>query len=366
MLRSYIERIIWGKNDTPWMQCLKPILYLLSLIYGAIVKMRIFLYRYGFLHTKSLPCKVVSLGNITIGGTGKTPMAIWLAEFLTSKDIKVAILSRGYRGTASHTVNTVSNGHDVFSRPHDVGDEPILMARRLKGVPVLAGQNRFKAGQQAISHFGAKVLILDDGFQHMALKRDMDFVLLDAANPMGNGYLLPRGPLREPASHLKRVHAFILTRCDQARNIEKTTSTLANTFPKIPIFKSVHRPYKLCTLGEDTLIDAGVLSGKRILAFSGIANAHAFMTMLKSIGLNVVQFKEYPDHHNYLRKELQHIQSEALALGVEAIITTEKDVVRIEDRWPNKLPLSFLAINMEFVDEAFKNFLMKQLKIGAN
>ena len=362
MLSSYIERIIWGKNGTPWMQCLKPILYLLSLIYGATVRMKIFLYRHGFLHLKSLPCKVISLGNITVGGTGKTPMAIWLAEFLTSEGIRVAILSRGYRGTTSHTVNTVSDGRDVFSRPHDVGDEPILMARRLKGVPVLTSQNRFRAGQHAISHFGAEILILDDGFQHMTLKRDMDFVLLDATNLLGNGYLLPRGPLREPVSHLKRAHAFILTRCDQAGNIEKITSTLSNTFPKIPVFKSVHRPYKLCTLGEHTFLDVGVLSGSRILAFSGIANARAFMAMLKSIGLDVVQFKEYPDHYNYSRKELQHIQREALALNVEAIITTEKDVVRIEDRWSNKLPLSFLAINMEFVDEAFKNFLMKHLK----
>jgi len=366
MLRFYMERIIWSKDDTPGMQGLKPILYLFSLIYGAIVKMRILLYRYGFLHAKSLPCKVISLGNITIGGTGKTPMAIWLAEFLTSEGIRVAILSRGYRGTTSYPVNIVSDGYHVFLRPHDVGDEPVLMARRLKGVPVVAGQNRFKAGECAISHFGAEILILDDGFQHMALKRDMDFVLLDATNPFANGYLLPRGPLREPASHLKRAHAFILTRCDQATNVEKTIRTLTNTFPKIPVFKSVHRPYKLCTLGEDTFLDVGVLSGKKILAFSGIANARTFMAMLKSIGLNVVQFKEYPDHYYYSRKELQQIQREALALNVEAIITTEKDIVRIEDRWPNKLPLSFLAINMEFVDEAFKNFLIKHLKIRAN
>lgn len=362
IMRYHIESIIYDKNGLIGARFLKPILYILSFFYLFVVNVRMSLYRHGFLRSISLPCRVISLGNITAGGTGKTPMAVWLAEFLKEKNLKVAILSRGYRGFAKKEVNTVSDAHNVLLSSKEAGDEPYLMARRLKGVPVLTGRNRPKMGQFTVDRFGTDIIILDDGYQHTRLRRDLDLVLLDSTNPFGNGCLLPRGPLREPIGNLKRAHALILTRCDQADDVEEIIRYLQLSFPKIPIFKSVHRPYKLHTIGEGEILDPHALPGKKTLAFSGIANPKAFLGMLTKMGINVVRFKEYPDHYDYSGMDLSQIQKEAASLGVQTIITTEKDMVRIE-RWPEGLPLSYLSLNVEFLDDTFETFLSRHLDI---
>ncbi len=365
IIRHHIENIIYDKNGLIGRWFLKPILYILSLLYLFVINVRMSLYRHGFLRSTSLPCRVISLGNITAGGTGKTPMAVWLGEFLRRRNFKVAILSRGYRGLARKEVNTVSDGHNVLLSSKEAGDEPYLMARRLKEVAVLTGKNRLKVGEFAVDRFGTDIIILDDGYQHARLHRGLDLVLLDATNPFGNGHLLPRGPLREPIGNLKRAHALILTRCDQANNMEKIIHYLQLNFPKVPVFRSVHRPYKVHTIGEDDILDPYALSGRKTLAFSGIANPKAFLGMLTDMGINVVRFKEYPDHYDYSDRDLCQIQGEAVSLGAETIITTEKDVVRIEG-WPEGLPLSYISLNAEFLDDTFETFLSGYLNKEQN
>ncbi len=363
-MKYLFERIIHGRGGSFWGPYLNPLLAILSLIYSLGVKIRVFLYERRLFQSKSLPCKVVSVGNITIGGTGKTPLVIWLAEFLRAANYKPAVLSRGYKGALGNEVGVISDGHNMFLTPHDSGDEPYLMASKLKGVPVLTGKDRLKTGQYALKYFKVDLVILDDGYQYMELRRDLDLVLLDATNPLGNKYLLPRGPLREPISHLRRAHAFILTRCDQTEGLNETVEYLRGLYPETPVFKCIHKPFSVCYLGREEFFDPHILCGKKSLAFSGIAYPNAFLSTLKDIGTEVVQFIEYPDHYNYSRNDLEQIQMEASTIGVETIITTEKDKVRIEGRWPQGLPLSYLVVNMEFMDQTFQDFLIKNLKRG--
>jgi len=215
-LRDKIEAIMSGRRQPP-MGTLTAVLNLLSRGYNGLQSLRGFGYRQRLISPKKLPCKVISVGNITVGGTGKTPMTQYIAERLKHCGYRVAAVSRGYKGTAAgrvvKTAVIVSDGHRICPDSETAGDEPFLLASRLKEVPVVIGRNRFAAGMLALNTFQPQVIVLDDGFQHMQLARDIDLVLLDFNRPFGNRYLLPRGTLREPVSALKRADAFILTRC---------------------------------------------------------------------------------------------------------------------------------------------------------
>jgi len=185
-----------------------------SYCYGGAVQLREALYRKGMLPSKRLPCIVVSVGNLSAGGTGKTPMTIYITELFRSFGYKTVVISRGYKGGAESTGGVVSNGQAILMDPDMAGDEPYMMANLLSHVPVLVGRNRFRIGLMAIKEFSPDVIVLDDAFQHLQLERDMDLVLLDEQRPLGNTYLLPRGLLREPVSALLRGHTFIFTRAD--------------------------------------------------------------------------------------------------------------------------------------------------------
>ena len=174
------------------------------------------LYEKGVLPSKTLPCRVVSIGNLISGGTGKTPMTILVARMIRDMGYRVVVLSRGYRGRMEKTGGVVSDGRTIFKGPDDAGDEPYLMARILTGIPVVVGQRRYEAGMMAVKRFKPDVIVLDDAFQHLRLKRDLNLVLLDSRSPFGNGHMLPRGLLREPLSALRRAHAVVYTRSEQA------------------------------------------------------------------------------------------------------------------------------------------------------
>ncbi|WP_054690049.1 tetraacyldisaccharide 4'-kinase [Desulfosarcina cetonica] len=200
-----------SRNDWPSaLLSLETLLSVLSTIYGGITALRASGYAKGWLKSRRLPCKVVSIGNLVAGGTGKTPMTIYVAQLLHEMGWRVVVLSRGYRGRMETMGGVVSDGHRLLATVEDAGDEPYLMARCLKGVPVLVGRQRYQAGLLAIRAFGAEVIVLDDAFQHLKLKRDLNLVLLDHHQPFGNGHLLPRGLLREPLSSLRRAHAWFL------------------------------------------------------------------------------------------------------------------------------------------------------------
>ena len=207
-LTAYIEALMTDPDRRPFVSP-ATLLSALSGVYGGAMVLRAGLYRRGLLERRRLPCRVVSVGNLTVGGTGKTPLVMDLAARLRDRGWPVCVLSRGYRGTAERTGAVVSDGYRILVPAKVAGDEPWLMARRLAGIPVIVGRDRWASGMTAVDRFGARAVVLDDGFQHQRLVRDLDVLLLDARKPMGNGHLLPRGPLREPITAARRAHALV-------------------------------------------------------------------------------------------------------------------------------------------------------------
>ena len=220
-------------------------LFMISKVYGGVVKLRRLFYKKNILTSKRLPCPIISIGNITLGGTGKTPMTIYVVHALKQLGYKVAVISRGYKGSAEKIGGIVSDGKVLLMTPDISGDEPYMMAKRLKDVPVIVGKNRFMAGRMAISKFDPDVIVLDDGFQHLKLQRDLDIVLLDYHKPFGNRHLLPRGVMREPVSALLYADAIILTKTDTVNNNETSSllRKLRSFERKKPVYRSFHHPF---------------------------------------------------------------------------------------------------------------------------
>ncbi len=347
-------------KDGPGLLFFRSLLYSISIGYGGLLKLREALYKKGVLQTKKLPCPVVSVGNITVGGTGKTPMTVYVAELIKRFGYRVVIISRGYKGKAEKVGGVVSDGHTIFMGPDQAGDEPFMIASRLKTVPVIVGKNRFKAGVLAIKKFNPDVLLLDDAFQHLKLGRDVDLVLLDSEAPLGNTYLLPRGTLRETASSLARGDAIILTRSEMEKPLLfGQTKTLP---PGKPIFRSFHTPYiyKIVSgdnhKGEDSLkissrFDFEVFNRKRVFAFSGIARNDDFRRTIESFKCKLTDFVGFPDHYRYSAKDLDKILNSAIDLSADFIFTTEKDFVRIAPRIKWSLDLVVVGIKVSFIND---------------
>lgn len=299
---------------------------------------------YKRIERKSLPGFVVSIGNLTAGGTGKTPAACMLAQWALGEGYRVAVLSRGYGGQYKTKVLEVSDGNDVKSKADEGGDEPNLMARKLQGVPVIVSKERYLAGQFAHKKFGTNFFILDDGFQHLALKRDLDLVLLDLSNPFGNGHLLPWGPLREPVEQLNRADAFIITRSGHDGSTDQLTRDLEKEFPGKPVFRSDHIPEKIVFPSKRQIHNCDFITGKRIMAFAGIARPEVFMETLTELGAELVLFRAFRDHHPFQHREIRDLMNEKRRLNVDYLLTTEKDWVRMEDVIPPYPDLGYLGV----------------------
>lgn len=326
-----------GSRITP----LYTLLKLLSLPYRGAVALRNGLYDRGLFPQRRLPCPVVSVGNITVGGTGKTPMVILLAKLLREKGRRPAVLSRGYGARRKAPVNVVSDGNRILMGWHEAGDEPVLIARSVPGVPVLTGPRRLLTGRAAIGHHGADILILDDAFQHRALYRDLDIVLIDAASPFGNGRLLPGGPLREPAKALNRAH--LLIRTGGSRGPEQPLPEI----PEMPSFRGFHRPLGVVEGRTGRLLPAASLQGQKVCAFAGIGRPEAFRRSLNDLAPEIVSFRTFPDHHPYSLPDLDSLRRLAAKTGADRIVTTEKDGIRLVD-FPDFLTeVSLLRIGME-------------------
>ena len=344
---------------------LSSLLWVLSLFYGSLLKARMILHERGMIRTKKLACAVISVGNITLGGTGKTPMVVYLAKFITRLGFRVAVLSRGYRGLSEKTGGVVSDGLSIRMTPKESGDEPYMLAGRLTGIPVLVGRDRYAMGKQAIREFETEVLILDDGFQHTALFRDLDLVLLDSRTLFGNGHLFPRGILREPVSALRRGNALIITKIDPEKRRESDLDELKKrgSFEKKPIFISLHTPffYRL-TGSKPALCDPCHIYGKKIIAFSGIAQNADFRDTLERYGCKIASFHPFADHHPYTDAELEHIWQDAKEAFAEFVVTTEKDYPRIHGRIQNKPELIIVGIHVSMVEEErFFTFIDRHL-----
>ena len=372
-IKTKIKTIMTG-NEQGRLFSFEFFLFMVSLVYGGAVRLREAFYTNSILKPKKLPCFVISIGNLTVGGTGKTPMTIYMAKLLKSLGYKVAIISRGYKGGADKTGGIVSNGHTIFMEPEKAGDEPFMMAAKLENIPVVVGQNRYKAGWLAIKEFNPDVIVLDDAFQHLNLKRDIDIVLLDCGRPFGNAHLLPRGILREPISALKRSDAFVLTRSDSVPDYVRQTfmDKIENLAPGRLVFRSFHVPnfYKPV---NDTKSIPGIelqnfapdlLHGRRVVAFSGLARNNDFRRTVESLKCDLIDFFEFPDHHKYTEMDLQTIIQSSINAQAEFILSTEKDYVRIPGKtsWPVELVIIGIELSFENDENAFIDFIKNRLE----
>ena len=293
----------------------------LSAGYAGLVRLRVMAYRRGWLKQAALPRPVISVGNITAGGTGKTPTVIEIARILGQAGRRVAILTRGYRraGDAPHVIVTPD-----FSASA-VGDEPLLLAKSLPQARVIVGRNRAESGRIALERFQPDVFVLDDGMQHLRLRRDCDLVLIDATQPFGGGRVLPAGLLREPVAHLARARAFLITRSDEISDCAALVETLRRLNPAAPVFFGVHAFDALRWAGRDEQIPLDDWRGKPLLAVCGLGNPASFHRLLRGCGLDARDALDFPDHHAYAARDAALIASRVARHRVAAVVTTEKD-----------------------------------------
>jgi tetraacyldisaccharide 4'-kinase len=332
----------------------------LSLLYRAGVRFRTFLYDRGALGTERVPCTVVSIGAIALGGTGKTPVTIMTARLLLDAGYRIAVVSRGYR-RASRGVLVVSDGSGRIRSPWETGDEPHLIASSLPGVPVVVGEHRAKAAALACDRFHPDIIVLDDGFQHRRLRRDADVVTLDAAHPFGNGFLLPRGTLREPPEALARARAIVFTRCTEDLDHEQCERAVRPYNSRAPVFFSRHAPVRLRPLGNGENIGLGSITGKRVAALSNIAHPDSFHRMLASLGADILRVHVMPDHHRYRNGELERIERDAADHGADMLVMTAKDERNLPEGYTPAAVRSYV-LDMEAVllsdHEHFLDFIL--------
>ena len=359
-IRTYFGHLIHIKKaDGISMHLVMGVLYLFSLVYEQLVNIKLLGYRLGISGKDKLNCYVISLGNITVGGTGKTPTAQRLAREIRDLGYRVVILNRGYRSKWHGEIGIVSDGKTLHMDAAEAGDEAYMLAKHLPNVPVLIGAERAVTGKYAIEHFGAEVAILDDGYQHWQLIRDMDILLVDAVNVFGNGHLLPRGTLRESMSHISRADVCLITKVDQAAEgaVNGIRETVHRYNADAKIVESIHQPRCLIPLAEwfIDLSSEGVcvesIAGKKIMAVSAIGNPASFERTLRDLGAEIIESIRYPDHHEYTVKEMQDVLQQADALGAESIVITEKDAVKIPAEFAKtnwNIPIFVICVEVKF------------------
>lgn len=315
-----------------------------SALWGLVAGAKNTLYDRRWARVFRLPVPVVSVGNITAGGTGKTPLIIHLARFLLSSGFSPLVLSRGYgsKGTGSRIV---SDGRDVLLSADEAGDEPVLIARSVPGVPVVVDPDRVRGGRVAVRRFNPTVVLLDDGFQHRRLGRDLDIVLLDAVDPFGRYALLPSGLLREPFRGLGRAGVFIVTHAPRSEELETLTAVVRRYNERAPILRARHVAEMLVPLGGGSLSALARLSSQPVYAFCGIGNPDGFRVTLHEAGALLAGFEAFSDHHSYGRGEIEAIATAARRAGAALVVTTEKDSVRIGSA-PSEPPFYALRIRM--------------------
>ena len=306
---------------------------------------------------------MVSIGNITMGGTGKTPFTIYLARLLSDYGIRCAILSRGYRRRGGGAEPLVLTDGDNLRLTVDMaGDEPFLLAQRLPKIPIVLSRDRGEGGKLIEKLFNPEVIILDDGFQQKKLRKDLDLLLIDGRNPFGNGWLTPAGALREPVSAIRRADGIIITRGEE-RQLPSVKERIAPFKRKeTPIFRGRIKVEGVFPLGEKRGIPLQDIKGLPVIAFSGIGNPASFEETASSLGLRLISHRRFRDHHWYRRSDISSLIAEAEKRGAKALLTTEKDAVKLRETAPSNFPIFYLKIGMEIIDEEeFLFFLLSRL-----
>ncbi len=316
-----------------------------SLLYGFGVKIRSNLYRNGVLKSTRLGVPVISIGNITVGGAGKTPLSILIASKLKTMNAHPVILSRGYKRKSKDDIVVVSDRDSILKDAEAAGDEPFMMAERLPGIPVVVGPDRIKTGTYAINRLNAGCLVLDDGFQHIRLLRDLDIVVIDASRSIERERLLPGGRLREPFSGLRRADVIALSHSAGADALEDNLRFLSDFHPGTPLILGNHRPCQIVVRGEPPR-EPRAIRGKKVFAFCGIAKPDNFISSLNSLGCKVLGTRFFRDHHSFQSKEIERMDARADSLGCDVMVTTEKDSVKLS-AITTKTPLCTLIIRFE-------------------
>lgn len=325
---------------------LRFFLRLLSIAYGLAVKVRLYAYNMGLIKIRSLPTYVVSVGNITVGGTGKTPFVAMLAEWAAENGFQAAILSRGYGGKTDSGVLIVSDGTKITASVDNAGDEPILLARKLSTVPVLICKKRYLAGDLALQRFSSELLLLDDGYQHLSLHRNLNILLLDAKRQFGNGNLLPLGPLREPPGQIERADLIVITKCSDEHRGDELVDFVQRRFPGKPLVRAGHLPDRVIFPGAGKDHPVDFLAGKRVVAFAGVAQPRDFLDTVKSLKAEVIHFEAFSDHHRFTQVDIAKLVSMMNNSRGDLLLTTEKDWVRINGRIDLGEEIAVLAIRV--------------------
>jgi tetraacyldisaccharide 4'-kinase len=325
---------------------LRTALLPLVVAFRASVALRALAYRRGWLRVRRLNCPVISVGNLSVGGTGKTPFVVFLAETLLRLGWKPSILSRGYGRRSGEGPIALEPGAGRAPDPRVVGDEPALLARRLPEVPLVIAADRYRAGLMAEERFGVNVHLLDDGFQHLALARELDIVLLDLTRNYSTAALLPAGSLREPLAALARAQIVVLTRAELADPLP-LENELRRLNPDLKIFRSRTRLEKFVDAASGNVLAMASVVGKPVCAFCGIGNPSAFFGDLRKWGLAPVVERVFPDHHPYSEQELGALSRQATEIGAATLLTTEKDVMNFPRGWRSDFPVLACVVEVE-------------------
>ena len=298
--------------------------------YGVVARLRSLLYDWDWFDQRRLPVPVLSIGNLTLGGTGKTPVVILVADWLLAQGKRVAILSRGYRRTSTTQYLLVSNGERLLVDPHEAGDEPFLMAQRCPKAIVAVGADRYELGDWVLNRFPIDCLILDDGFQHRGLYRDVNLLLVDATDAAGLAALVPAGRLREPLRAAARATAIVVTRADVPVQVTEVCRKLRATLGSMPDpIQAVVRPESLVSVVTGASQPLSWSKGKTALLCSGVGHAGSFRSLVERIGIRILDEVAYADHHAYTSQDVEQLRARAAELQAELIVTTEKDACKL-------------------------------------
>lgn len=332
----------------------------LSPLYGWLMTMRAAFYQRNIFKRYTLPIPVISIGNLTMGGSGKTPIVMFLATHLKKHGYHPAVISRGYGGKARQKFNIVSDGDKILLSPEYAGDEPFMLASNLQGVPVITGKSRINPCRYALDELNADILLLDDGFQHLSINRDIDLVLFNATTLAGNSRVFPGGVLREPVNALRRCDAFLLTGVNEnnKRRAEDFSTLLTDRFPEKPLFFSNLSEYDVWSADDHKMIKNLPAMGD-VLAFCAIANPVRFHESVKMAGIKMVQFSPLRDHRQYNQGSIDRLCEKASTAGAMSLLTTEKDYVKIRN-FKRNIPLYVFKVRHQ-PDKKFNDFILKAI-----
>jgi len=358
---SFVEGVLYDRDLSISARMFGLFLIPFSYIFSGVVWLRLALYKRGwFFRSTRLDAMVIVVGNLTMGGTGKTPVVERLARELLSKGRKVAVLSRGYKSQEASNPNiqsstkVVSDGNRVLLDSVKAGDEPFMLAHNLPGVVVLTDKDRVRAGKFAIRNFGVDCLILDDGFQYLPMQADMNLLLVDQLNPFGNHNLIPRGILREPVRHLSRASYVLITKSEIEPQLE-LLETIRKHNKDAEIIRCAHKPKIFREVNGEGEENLNFLFDFHVGVFCGIASPRGFEKLIHRMSGELRFKRRFLDHHRYNKNELEVLFLQAKNAGVEIMITTEKDAVRIPSDFKAMLPLYYLRMEIEIV-EGYEDF----------